>query len=93
MFDVLKGRRYFITDEKYVTKLLTVINAYDKFLGNQNLAVGNCKWADDPEKWFVHFDASNKDYDEILKDILQQGTISVIISPNGLRNLYIKMGS
>lgn len=91
MFGFFKARRYFIVEEKNVTAILTVINRYYRFYVSQNLAIGNCGWADEPTKWFIHFDASNKQYDNILKDILEKGSIKVDTTPKGKRNLIVEI--
>lgn len=91
MFGIFKARRYLIVEEKDVTAILTVINRQYRIYSSQNLAVGNCGWADEPTKWFIHFDATSKQYDNILKDIIEQGALKVSKRPKGQRDLIAEM--
>lgn len=91
MFSIFKARRYLIVEEKDVTAVLTVINRQYRFYNSQGLVVGNCGWADEPTKWFIHFDATSKQYDNILKDIIEQGALKVSKRPKGQRDLIAEM--
>lgn len=91
MFGIFKTRRCFIMEEKNVTSILTVLNRHYRWYNSWNLAVGSCAWADEPTKWFIHFDATNKQYDNVLKDILQFGSVKVITGRKGKRDLLVEM--
>lgn len=94
MFDFFKRRHYFIAEERDVTTVISIINRHCRWHFGQNLAVGNCRWANDPTKWYIHFDASSRQYDEIIKDWAEKGNIYSLKSPNGkLRDLYLRIES
>ena len=63
---VLVKRRHLYVNEKNLTNLLKVLNRH--YVIN-NISVGNCGWEDDPDKWFVNFDACNKKWDEIRSEL------------------------
>ena len=88
MFNIFKGRRHLIVDEENLTTLLEVLNRRSNIFTDYNLSVGNCGWSDDPNKWFIYFDSSDKGYDDILKDLLEIGSISVKRRSRRLKNLY-----
>lgn len=46
-------RHHLVVDEETVTKVLKEINARNK--KDPDIKVDNCGWADDPNKWFIHF--------------------------------------
>jgi len=78
-----KGRE-FIVEEENVTTLLTIINNHRRFYVTH---VGNCGWADDVTKWFVMFDATDKVFYEIVKELASIGKISASVRPGGMIDL------
>ena len=60
-------RHHIIVEETDVLNALKVINKYHKIV--PEIAVGNCGWADDTNKWFIHFTTTNSKWDGIRKDL------------------------
>lgn len=81
MFNMQWGvrRREFIVDEQDVTTVITVINRYRKYA---DMRVGNCGWLEEPNKWFIMFDACNEDYGHIVDELNKLGTFRLNVSPS-----------
>lgn len=79
MFET-KKRRMFVMNEKDVTTALVMINGR---LHCDSMRVDDCGWADDPDKWFVIFDAKEKTYGKIIKDLQKIGKVGVEVGPDG----------
>ena len=60
-------RSHLIVDEKDVTRILKVINAHHKNV--PNMQIGKCEWADDRNKWFVHYDSNEYAWELIRKEL------------------------
>ena len=54
-------RRHIIVNKKDLINVLSEINKNKIY----NITIGSCGWADET-KWFIHFDASNKKWQNIL---------------------------
>lgn len=72
---LFNNHRSIIVDEENVTKVLTVVNA-QLSIGTA-LMVKNCAWADEPNKWFVAFDASNSRWTKIVDQLKTIGKVTV----------------
>lgn len=81
MFNMKWGVRskHFIVDEKDVTTVITVINEHRN---DYEMRVNNCGWAEEPNKWFIHFDVSDEAYGRIVDDLNKLGTFRLNVSPN-----------
>lgn len=73
---VIIKRHYLILEEKDVTKTLDVINRHETFFISQKLVVGNCEWAAET-KWFIHFSASESQWESIKDDFKKEGLNSI----------------
>lgn len=80
MLSIFKKSREFIVDEKDVTAVISVINEHRIFYDTR---VGNCGWADEPDKWFIVFSVNDKRYGEIVKDLKGIGKFNLDIRPGG----------
>jgi len=60
-------RHELVVNEEDVVNTLKVIQRYHKVV--PDMAVGNCGWADDPEKWFIFFDTTNHVWEHIRNDL------------------------
>lgn len=60
-------RFHLIMEEGDVISVLKNIQHHHKTI--PDMAVGNCGWADDPSKWFVHFSTSEFKWNLIRKDL------------------------
>lgn len=88
LFDkIIKRRYYWILEERYIVEVLNVINSQQKRYIDQNMAVGNCLWANERTKWFIHFDASKEQWCNIVKELNAKGFELVI--RNEPNNVYL----
>lgn len=84
----ISKRFHLVVEEEDVTKALQIINKHH--LTAPNMSVGNCGWADDRNKWFIHFTTSQAKWDIIRKEMrvkrvfenldIPKNTIGVIYS-------------
>lgn len=65
MFRLFMKRHHVIVKEEDVTKALKVISDVCPCMINQQLVVGPCGWVIEPDKWFIHFDCSSKQWRQI----------------------------
>lgn len=56
-----------VMEEQDVTKTLKVIQKHHKLL--PSMRVGNCGWADDPNKWFIIVTTSKAKWGVIRKEL------------------------
>lgn len=75
-----KKEREFIVEERDVTTVLSVINRRLKYCQH---FVDNCGWKNEPTKWFVMFDATDKAYKDIISELKNVGNFNVDIRPGG----------
>ena len=71
--DYKVSRQYLILEEKNVTEVISVVNKPFGKIFRPNMTVGNCGWADEPSKWFVHFDAPLKYWMSIITELNAKG--------------------
>lgn len=64
---IIRERHHLILEEQDVIKTLRVINEHHKFV--PDMAVGNCGWADDTNKWFIHFTTTKAKWYDIRKEL------------------------
>lgn len=73
---LLKRRHEIVLDEKDVTR---AIQAIGKSIGIRNeVAIGNCCWANEPSKWFIHFTLSNKDWKSAVLKLQEIESVKII---------------
>lgn len=72
---IIKRKREVIFDEADLEIVLKAIadttkqsSSYTWFRGS----FGNCGWADEPEKWFAHFNASEEDYYTFINKMIEK---------------------
>ena len=70
-------RRYLVMEETDVLGILMTVNSQFKLYINQQLAVGNCGWAKEPTKWFIHFDASDRQWGSIVTELNERFNLSI----------------
>ena len=71
MFKFKKTRQFIVDEEDVMFVLKAVSNCQDWFDGS----TGNCGWADEPNKWFVTFRATDKQYVNIIKKLREFGLL------------------
>lgn len=64
---IITKRHHLIVEEQDVVKTLKVINQHHKIV--PDMAVGNCGWADDTNKWFIHFTTSRAKWKAIRNEL------------------------
>lgn len=79
MFGIFKNYRNFIVEEQDVTTVLEVVNKHRK---NCNVDVNNCGWKEQPSKWFISFDANQKEYGNIVEELNKVGGIKLDVRPD-----------
>lgn len=85
-------RRNLVVEEKDVTTVLTVINQHQGFFSNDNKIVKNCGWENDPSKWVIKFNASEREWGRMAEDLHKLGDITVKVKPSGTTDLYFTRG-
>lgn len=81
-------RRYLVVEESDVTFVLTAINQHQGFFSNDNKIVKNCGWDEDPSKWIIKFNSSEREWGLITTDLCKVGNITVKVKPSGTTDLY-----
>ena len=71
MFKFKKTRQFIVDEGDVMIVLKAVSNCQDWFDGR----TGNCGWADEPNKWFVTFRATDKQYVNIIKKLREFGLL------------------
>lgn len=78
---MFKKLRTLVMKEADVTAVLQAVNKHNN---HEIESVGNCGWAEQPDMWFVHFEATEKKYKKIVCDLKQIGEFGVGVSPKGV---------
>ena len=79
MFNWRVKKHDFIVNEEDVTSVLTVINKHRR---DYYVRANNCGWADEPNKWFVMFEACDEEYGHIVDELNKLGKFRLDVSPN-----------
>ena len=90
MFGLIKKTHSFIMEEKDVTTVLGIINQSCRY---DTYRVGSCGWADEPKKWFVMFHATDKQYGNIMGNLMMIGSVNIELRPGGKVDLVFRRGS
>lgn len=75
-----KKRHYLVIEAENVLEVIDTINSHYSWYVNYDLEVGNCALAKDRNKWFVHFNASGKQWAQIVATLNNKGYTLVIKS-------------
>lgn len=74
---MFKKRHYLIVEEADVMTVLKVLDEIKRnssiFSVYMDMEIGSCDWEDEPSKWFVHFDATTKQWRKMLENLEQKG--------------------
>jgi hypothetical protein len=81
-------KRDLIVEEQDVTTVLSVINNHQGLFGNNSKNTGNCRWKDQPTKWYVRFYTSDKRWKRIVGELSTLGRIYVNVTPGGTTEMY-----
>ena len=71
---MFKKTREFIVEEKDVTTVVDVVNREAKYF---DYKIGNCGWAEEPTKWFIIFEMTEKKFGRVVKDLNEIGVIKL----------------
>ncbi len=73
MFNVIgsliQKRRYLVADEANVMDIVKVIDEIkrtSRIHNTMNMELGNCEWKDEPTAWFIHFDATDRQWRRVM---------------------------
>lgn len=80
MFGFNKKTYIFIMDETEVTTVLGILNGNCR---DSAYRVGSCGWLDDPTKWFTLFHATEKEYGNIMHELMKIGSVNIELRPGG----------
>lgn len=84
-----KKRRELLSDEKdlsYVLEILVRNNVRD-------IEIGNCGWAEFPNRWFISFNTNDDKFSKSMKDLTAIGEITIEVRPGGqIDNYFTKEG-
>lgn len=73
---MFKKRHFLIVEEADVMTLLKVLDEIKRgsslFTVYMDMEIGNCGWAEEPTKWFVHFDVTNKQWRKVIENLETQ---------------------
>lgn len=64
---VVTKRCHLVLEEQDVINTLKMINKHHRIV--PDMAVGNCGWADDPNKWFIHFTTTRAKWNVIRNEL------------------------
>lgn len=64
---ILTRRCHLIVEEEDMIRALNVINKHHRVA--PDMRVGNCGWADDTKKWFIHFTTTEYKWNLIRNDL------------------------
>lgn len=70
--NVVAKRHHLIVEEKDVMSLLKVfdnVNRSSRLVHTMNMEIGNCGWANEPTKWFIRFDTTDRKWKKILAEL------------------------
>lgn len=81
-------KRNLIVEEKDVTTVVMAINRHQGFFSNNNKKLGACGWAKEPSKWYVSFNASDREWGLMTGDLSKLGEITVRVTPGDTTELY-----
>lgn len=72
----IQKRRYLVADEADVMSVVKVIDEIkrnSRIHHMMNMEIGNCSWADEPTAWFIHFDATDKQWRKLMNMVHDLG--------------------
>lgn len=90
----IQKRRMLVVEEIDVTRVLTIINRHQGYFSDDTKIVKNYELKNDPSKWVIKFNASDREWKLMTKDLGEIGEIIVKVTPGGTTDMYfIRTGS
>ncbi len=88
---IYKRHELILNEENVIEALRVIQNTCNSILSKMNcsMMVGNCGWADDREKWFIHFTCSDEEWDALIVNLNVTRVFKIVDVPvltNG--NIY-----
>ena len=80
MTNIFGKRRYWVLKKDDVIKALTAIDNHRSKHIEPEVVTGNCGWVDEEDMWYLFFNASNKQWVNIIKDLSSIGLELVVRS-------------
>ncbi len=65
---LLAKRRYLVIDEAHLKDVLVIIDRHTPSR-HKTMSIGNCGWANEITKWFIHMNATETTWARIAEDI------------------------
>lgn len=87
MMFFIKKNRNFIVEEKDITTILSAVGSEAKVF---HYCIGNCGWANQPNKWFMSFYTTDKRYGKIMKKLTEIGRFTTNVRPGGQVDLWFE---
>lgn len=85
----LVNRRYLVMDKEDVMEVLDVINKHGKWFIDKRIAIGNCGWADYPDRWFIHFNANQNQWWHIVNNLNQKYDMKLDNRPKKVTDILL----
>lgn len=80
-------RRQLIVNEDDIMGLLRIFDRVNHRFRNDvlmDMEIGRCGWADDPNKWYIHFGTSNRKWRSIIMEIKNNHRMLILKEDNRL---------
>ena len=84
----IQKRHTLVIEERDVTFVLTIINKHQGYFSDDTKIVKNYGLTNDPTKWVIKFNASDKEWKRMTKDLGEFGEIIVKVTPGGTTDMY-----
>ena len=91
--NIVQKQRHIIVKEKDVMTVLkgvTDIKQHSKIHTGMSMEIGNCKWADDPDAWFMMFTSTTGQWRKLITVLKEQGYTMVL---DDKERFYVKKGA
>ena len=89
IFGFNKKTYTFIMDETEVTTVLMILNRNCR---DRAYRVGSCSWVDIRDDWFAMFHATEKEYGNIMRELMKIGSVNIELRPGGKVDIVFRRG-
>lgn len=90
MFGFNRKTYTFIMDETEVTTVLKILNRNCR---DSAFRVNSCSWVNDSDNWFILFHATEKEYGNIMRELMKLGSVTIEVRPGGKVDLVFRRDS
>lgn len=91
--NIVQKERHIIVKEDDVMialKVLTEIKQKSKIHTGMSMEIGNCKWKDDPDAWFMTFTSTTCQWRKLIAVLKERG-YTMVLDDND--RFYVKKGA